>query len=181
VQPSQPLTGLAKRLVNDGVFSAEVASDAVKQARDNNQSFIGYITQQGLVSGYRAAAAAAEEFGIPLLDIDAYDLNSLPQGLIKDSLISKHSALPLKRRDNKLFVAISDPTNIQALDEFKFQCGLSTEAVIVEQDKLLRTIDAFLDTQDKSLEGLEDSDLDNLELEDTEASQDEDEGNRSIC
>ncbi|MDF2181554.1 type IV-A pilus assembly ATPase PilB [Neptuniibacter sp. CAU 1671] len=177
MQPSQPLTGLAKRLVNDGVFSAEVASDAVKQARDNNQSFIGYITQQGLVSGYRAAAAAAEEFGIPLLDIDAYDLNSLPQGLIKDSLISKHSALPLKRRDNKLFVAISDPTNIQALDEFKFQCGLSTEAVIVEQDKLLRTIDAFLDTQDKSLEGLEDSDLDNLELEDTEASQDEDEGN----
>ncbi len=177
MQPSQPLTGLAKRLVNDGVFSAEVASDAVKQARDNNQSFIGYITQQGLVSGYRAAAAAAEEFGIPLLDIDAYDLNSLPQGLIKDSLISKHSALPLKRRDNKLFVAISDPTNIQALDEFKFQCGLSTEAVIVEQDKLLRTIDAFLDTQDKALDGLEDSDLDNLELEDTEASHDEDEAN----
>jgi len=176
VQPSQTLTGLAKRLVNDGVLSAEVASDAVKQARDNNQSFIGYITQQGLVSGYRAAAAAAEEFGIPLLDIDAFDLNSLPQGLIKESLISKHSALPLKRRDNKLFVAISDPTNIQALDEFKFQCGLSTEAVIVEQDKLLKTIDAFLDTQDQALEGLEDSDLDNLELEDTEASQDEEEG-----
>ncbi len=176
MQPSQTLTGLAKRLVNDGVLSAEVASDAVKQARDNNQSFIGYITQQGLVSGYRAAAAAAEEFGIPLLDIDAFDLNSLPQGLIKESLISKHSALPLKRRDNKLFVAISDPTNIQALDEFKFQCGLSTEAVIVEQDKLLKTIDAFLDTQDQALEGLEDSDLDNLELEDTEASQDEEEG-----
>ncbi|MFW1676771.1 type IV-A pilus assembly ATPase PilB [Pontibacter sp. JAM-7] len=174
MQPNQPLTGLAKRLVNDGVFSAEVATDAVKTARDNNQSFIAYITQQGLVSGYRAAAAAAEEFGMPLLDMDAYDLTALPQGLIKESLISKHSALPLKRRDNKLYVAISDPTNIQALDEFKFQCGLSTEAVIVEQDKLLRTIDAFLDTQDQTLDGLEDSDLDNLELEDTEASTDED-------
>lgn len=166
MQPNQPLSGLAKRLVNEGVCSAEIASNASAQCRLNNQSFISYIVEQRLVSAYRAAAAASEEFGIPLLDLDAIDLSTLPQGLIKESLIVKNSALPLQKRDTRLFVAIADPTNIQALDEFKFQSGITTEAVIVEEDKLKRTIEAFLDNQNDALDNLDDSDLDNLEIDD---------------
>ncbi|MGI1669122.1 MAG: type IV-A pilus assembly ATPase PilB [Neptuniibacter sp.] len=164
--PNQPLSGLAKRLVNEGVCSAEVAADATLQCREKQQTFISYIIEQRLVSAYRAAAAASEEFGIPLLDLDALDSGSLPQGLIKESLITKHHALPLQKRDTRLFVAIADPTNIQALDEFKFQSGITTEAVIVEEDKLTRAIDAFLDTQNSALDDLDDSDLDNLEIDD---------------
>ena len=164
--PNQPLSGLAKRLVNEGVCSAEVAADATLQCREKQQTFISYIIEQRLVSAYRAAAAASEEFGIPLLDLEALDPASLPQGLIKDSLITKHHALPLQKRDTRLFVAIADPTNIQALDEFKFQSGITTEAIIVEEDKLTRAIDSFLDTQNSALEDLDDSDLDNLEIDD---------------
>lgn len=163
---NQPLSGLAKRLVNEGVCSAEVAADATLQCREKQQTFISYIIEQRLVSAYRAAAAASEEFGIPLLDLDALDPASLPQGLIKESLITKHHALPLQKRDTRLFVAIADPTNIQALDEFKFQSGITTEAVIVEEDKLTRAIDSFLDTQNSALDDLDDSDLDNLEIDD---------------
>ncbi|WP_415905246.1 type IV-A pilus assembly ATPase PilB [Neptuniibacter sp. QD48_55] len=169
MQPSQPLSGLAKRLVNEGVCSAEVAAEAYLQSREKQQTFISYVIEQRLVSAYRAAAAASEEFGIPLLDLDALDLTNLPQGLINDSLISKHHALPLQKRDNRLFVAISDPTNIQALDEFKFQCGITTEAIIVEEDKLTRAIETFLEGQDSALDELEDSDLDNLEISDGSA------------
>jgi len=163
---NQPLSGLAKRLVNEGVCSAEVAADATLQCREKQQTFISYIIEQRLVSAYRAAAAASEEFGIPLLDLDALDSGSLPQGLIKESLITKHHALPLQKRDTRLFVAIADPTNIQALDEFKFQSGITTEAVIVEEDKLTRAIESFLDTQNSALDDLDDSDLDNLEIDD---------------
>ncbi|WP_415890441.1 type IV-A pilus assembly ATPase PilB [Neptuniibacter sp. SY11_33] len=173
MQPSQPLSGLAKRLVNEGVCSAEVAADASIQSREKQQTFISYVIEQRLVSAYRAAAAASEEFGMPLLDLDALDLNTLPQGLINDSLISKHHALPLQKRDNRLFVAISDPTNIQALDEFKFQSGITTEAIIVEEDKLSRAIEAFLEGQDSALDELEDSDLDNLEISDGTAPEQE--------
>ncbi len=163
---NQPLSGLAKRLVNEGVCSAEVATDATLQCREKQQTFISYIIEQRLVSAYRAAAAASEEFGIPLLDLDALDPNALPKGLIKESLITKHHALPLQKRDTRLFVAIADPTNIQALDEFKFQSGITTEAVIVEEDKLTRAIESFLDTQNDALDDLDDSDLDNLEIDD---------------
>ncbi|MCP4598125.1 type IV-A pilus assembly ATPase PilB [Neptuniibacter sp.] len=173
MQASQPLSGLAKRLVNEGVCSAEVAADAAHQSREKEQTFISYVIEQRLVSAYRAAAAASEEFGIPLLDLDALDLSTLPQGLINDSLITKHHALPLQKRDNRLFVAVSDPTNIQALDEFKFQSGITTEAVIVEEDKLSRTIEAFLDNQGSALDELDDTDLDSLEIDDS-ATEDQD-------
>ena len=168
MQPSQPLSGLAKRLVNEGVCSAEVAADAALQCREKQQTFISYVIEQRLVSAYRAAAAASEEFGIPLLDLEAMDTSTLPQGLINDALITKHHALPLQKRDNRLFVAISDPTNIQALDEFKFQSGITTEAIIVEEDKLSKAIELFLDGQGSALDDLE-GELDDVDLEDPDA------------
>ena len=162
----QPLSGLAKRLVNDGVFSAEVAMEALTLARDANLSFVSYIISQRLVSAHRAACAASEEFGLPLLDLDAFAISSMPQGIISDSLIRTHHVLPLIQRENRLFVAIADPTNLRALDEIKFHTGITTEAVIVEEDKLSRRIDTFLETGSAALNDLDDADLDNIEAED---------------
>lgn len=175
-QGFQPLSGLAKRLVNDGVFTAETAMDALSKSRTANQSFVSFIISQRLVSAHRAACAAAEEFGLPLLDLDAFNAESIPQGLIPESLVAKHRALPLMKRDSRLFIGIADPTNIQALDEIKFSTGITTEAVIVEEDKLERRIDQLLDADDGSgaLGDLEDGDLDNLELGDTERKSEED-------
>ncbi|MBU2965175.1 type IV-A pilus assembly ATPase PilB [Amphritea sp. 2_MG-2023] len=176
VQPFQPLSGLARRLVNDGVFSSDVAMDALKTARKDNKPFIAHIIENRLVSAYRAAAAAADEFGMPLFDLDVIDVESLPQGLVDEKLITKHHALPLIKRENRLYVAISDPTNIQALDEFKFHTGTTTEGVIVEEDKLAHLIDTFLDEQNSALDGLEDADLDNLEIDEGLQEQQEDSG-----
>lgn len=162
----QPLSGLAKRLVNDGVFSAEVAVDAIAQARAAQKPFISHIIEQRLVSAHRAACAASDEFGLPLLDLDVISREALPQGLVSEALISKHHALPLMKRENRLFIAIADPTNIQALDEIKFHTGTTTEGVIVEEDKLRRLIDAFLDNQHSALDDLADTDLDHLDVGD---------------
>ncbi|RTE65176.1 type IV-A pilus assembly ATPase PilB [Amphritea opalescens] len=176
VQPFQPLSGLARRLVNDGVFSSDVAMDALKTARKDNKPFIAHIIENRLVSAYRAAAAAADEFGMPLFDLDVIDIEALPQGLVDEKLITKHHALPLIKRENRLYVAISDPTNIQALDEFKFHTGTTTEGVIVEEDKLSHLIDTFLDEQNSALDGLDDADLDNLEIDEGIQEQQEDNG-----
>ncbi|MBS97279.1 MAG: type IV-A pilus assembly ATPase PilB [Oceanospirillaceae bacterium] len=161
----QPLSGLAKRLVNDGIFSADVAMEAQNAAREANESFVSYIINQRLVSAHRAANAASLEFGLPLLDLDAFNSEVIPKGVISDHLISKHRALPLIQRQNRLFVAISDPTNLQALDEIKFHTGVTTEAVIVEQDKLVRRIESFLDAGSEALEELDDEDLENLDTD----------------
>lgn len=163
-QGAHPLTGLAKRLVNDGVFSAEVAQDAVAQARESNMPFISYIISHRLISSHRAAQAASEEFGYPLFDIDALGDNSIPKGVISEALITKHSVLPLLQRDNRLYLAIIDPTNIQALDEVKFHTGITTEPVIVEEDKLQSHLERYLDNATDAMEELDDTDLENIEL-----------------
>ncbi|OMH38141.1 type IV-A pilus assembly ATPase PilB [Motiliproteus sp. MSK22-1] len=167
VQPIQPLTGLAKRLVNDSILSSENATHALLEANKQNTSFISYAVQEKLVSAYKAATAAADEFGIPLLDLDEFDFSQSPQDLVSEQLVRKHHAVPLIKRDNRIYIAVSDPTNVIALDEIKFHTGIKTEAVVVEEDKLARAIDKFLDQQQGSaLDGLEDEDLENLELED---------------
>jgi type IV pilus assembly protein PilB len=172
---SQPLSGLAKRLVNDGVFSAEVAQDAVAEAREANTAFITHIIKHRLISANRAAVAASEEFGLPLLDLDALPDNFFEHELISDDLVSKHRALPLVKRDGRLFVAMSDPTNIQALDEIKFHIGSPTEAVIVEDDKLSRRLEQYLDKANDAMGELDDAALDNIDLGDGDTSKKEEE------
>ena len=173
MQVQQPLSGLARRLVKDGVFSAEVARDAIEKARASQKPFISHIIDERLVSAHRAASAASDEFGLPLLDLNCINTDTIPQGLVADNLISKHHAIPLVKRDNRLYVALADPTNIQALDEFKFHTGITTEGVIVEEDKLKQFIDAFLDGQGSALEELDDADLDSLEIDDGSSKEDE--------
>lgn len=173
MQVQQPLSGLARRLVKDGVFSSDVARDAIEKARASQKPFISHIIDERLVSAHRAASAASDEFGLPLLDLNCVNTDTIPQGLVADNLISKHHAIPLVKRDNRLYVALADPTNIQALDEFKFHTGITTEGIIVEEDKLKHFIDAFLDGQGSALEELEDTDLDALEIDDGSTKEDE--------
>ncbi len=166
MQPQQPLSGLARRLVKDGVFSAEVAREAIEKARASEKPFITHIIDERLVSAHRAASAASDEFGLPLFDLAAMNVESVPQGLVSDKLINKHHAIPLIKRDSRIYVALTDPTNIQALDEFKFHTGVTTEGIIVEEDKLRKFIESFLDNQGSALDELDDTDLDSLEVDD---------------
>jgi type IV pilus assembly protein PilB len=107
-----------------------------------------------------------------LLDLNTLDIESIPITLVPEKLIRQHHALPIQQRGNRLFVAISDPMNLIALDEFKFNTGISTEPVLVEEDKLEKILDKALEMGDSpmQMEGLLDDDLDNLEFSDEEDS-----------
>ena len=158
--------GLALRLINDGLISEEDASLAQQKARDDQVSLASYLVKNDYVKASSLANCASMEFGIPLLDLDVLDLDSIPISLVPEKLIRQHHALPIQKRGNRLFVAISDPMNLVALDEFKFNTGISTEPVLVEEDKLGQVLDKALEMGDTSMsmDGLLDDDLDNLEF-----------------
>ena len=88
----------------------------------------------GLAPAAQVAVAASTEFGIPLLDVRALDLRMAPIKLVEEKLIQQHKALPLFKRGNRLFVGISDPTNLRALDEIKFHTNLSVDPIIDAAD-----------------------------------------------
>lgn len=160
-----PLPGLARRLVNEGVLNHEKALDAVQAANKQKIPLISFLVQNKLAEARMLAASASEEFGIPLVDLDSLSSDLFPKELVSEKLIRKHRALPLFKRGTRLFVAVSDPTNLQALDEFKFNTGLIIEAVVTAEDRLHTTIDRFLDSQDSSLQALDDADLDALDID----------------
>ena len=158
------LNGLARRLVDDGHLDESGAIAAYQKANEEKISLVRYLVEQKLLDSLTIATTASREFGIPLFDLDAMDLEQCAFKLVDEKLVQKHHALPLYKRGNRLFVAVSDPTNMQALDEIKFNVGTGVEPIVVEADKLDRVIEKLMEESDTTLEGLEDADLDDLEI-----------------
>ena len=172
------LSGLARKLVEDGVLDQAKALSALEAASKKKTPFVGYLVENKLADAKKIAQSASEEFGVPLVDIDVLDIEPDVVKLVKEKLIRQHHTIPLYKRGNRLFVAVSDPTNLQALDEIKFHVGMTTEAVLACDDRLTAFIEKNLADAGESLSDLVggDSDLDDVEFVDEEAAG-KDEGN----
>ena len=158
------LSGLARRLVQDELLSEDDAEQAHEKALKDKVPFVAYLVDQKLASSADIAWSASQEFGIPLFDIACMDLDMAPVSLVAEKLVHKHNALPLFKRGGRLYVAVSDPTNLQALDEIKFNTGLNTSAILVEETKLRDAISGAMEANDTTMSDLLDADLDNLEI-----------------
>ena len=159
------LTGLAKQLVLAELLDEKTARQANTQALRNNISLVTYLVQNKLVRSRTLAELASEQFGVPLIDLSTIDKETQPRDLVTEKLIRQHRALPLWRRCNKLFVAVSDPTNHLAVTDIQFSTGMTTESIIVEDDKLGDAIEKFFDTANSAMDGLSDVDLEGLDIE----------------
>ena len=159
------LSGLAKQLVAAELITDKNAQQAYQQAQRNRVSLVSYLVQNKLVKSRQVAEIASEHFGVALLDLSCLDKESQPKGLVSEKLIRQHHVLPLWRRGNKLFVGISDPSNHQAITDIQFSTGLTTEAILVEDDKLADAIDKFFDNNSTGLEEMGDVDLEGLDIE----------------
>lgn len=169
--PNLNLNGLARKLVEDGVIEQTKALSAQEAAIKKKMPFVGYLVENKLADAKKIAQSASEEFGVPLVDIDVIDIEADVVKLVKEKLIRQHHTIPLFKRGNRLFVAVSDPTNLQALDEIKFHVGMTTEAVLACDDRLAAFIETNLANAGESLSDLVggDSDLDDVEFVDEEA------------
>ncbi len=139
------LSGLPQRLVQDGVVSEHEALSALQAARDQKSHFVTQLVGSGAAKARDVAIAASTEFGVPLLDLDSLSIDSEVTRLVSDKLLAKHRVLPMFRRGKRLFLGVSDPTDLHAIDEIKFQTGLSVDAVIVEDDKLQKAVDKAIE------------------------------------
>jgi len=161
------LGGLPQRLVQDGVVEEATMLEAMNAARERKSSVVTQLVSSGAATARDIAVAAANEFGVPLFDLDAVNLDLDTVRLVSDKLVAKHRVLPLFRRGKRLFLGVSDPTNLHAIDEVKFQTTLGIEAVVVEEDKLQKAIDKAIEqaeAQIAPLVGEEDVDLESLEV-----------------
>jgi len=134
------IKGLAGRLIAEGVLTSEQARDAQNDAKIMRVPLIRYLIDTLDVDSRELAEMASVEFGVPVFDLEAMNREMLPEPQIDIELMAKHHAVPLFRRGNRLFVAVSDPMNLGALDEFKFAAGINTDAVLVEDTALSKLL-----------------------------------------
>jgi type IV pilus assembly protein PilB len=163
--PRGGLQGLPQRLVADGLVGDGAMLDAIAAARERRVGVVSYLVEHNVADAREIAIAASQEFGAPLLDLDAINPDFETIRVVSDKLLRKHHVLPLVKRGKKLFLGISDPTNLHALDEVKFATGLSVEAVVVEEDKLAQLLAKSLEQVDTSMPELagDDFEMDSLE------------------
>lgn len=173
------LTGLARALVQQGKLRPDRAETLARKAVQSNTLFIGELIAAADSSGLSpsfVAKFAADTFGHPLLDLSSVDLGQLPSDIIDRKLVSASGVLALRKRGNRLAVAVSDPTNFQALDQVKFQTQLSLDIVVVEHDKLMRVVESTSRGANEAFEKLVDDDVsfeDLLSAEDDTAQEQE--------
>ncbi len=163
-------------MVQDGIISEEQLQEATESAKASKMTLISYLVSEDLAEARAIAVAASHEFGVPLLDLDAVEIDLDVIRAVDQKLINKHRVLPLVRRGQRIFLGISDPTNLQAIDDIKFATSLRIEPVVVEQDKLEERITKAIEAVDTSMSGLDDDDFDleNLDVSgETDESEDD--------
>jgi type IV pilus assembly protein PilB len=172
------LTGLPQRLVLDGLVGESAMLDAIASARERKTHLVSWLVSHDIASARDIAVAAAQEFGMPLLDLDAVAPDVDTVRLVSEKLLAKHRILPLVKRGKRLHVAVSDPTILHAVDEIKFQTGLAIDAVVVEDDKLQRAVQKAIEQVDQQMPsmvgGEDDFDLENLDVSHSEEGMDSD-------
>ncbi len=174
------ISGLPRRLVKDGIVSEEAMLDVLEKTQSSGITVVAYLVQKELASAREVASAASHEFGVPLFDLDAFEIDIDVIKAVNQKLIVKHRVLPMIQRGQRLFVGVADPTNLAAVDEIKFQSGFRIEPVVVEVDKLDAMVTKALEAIDTSMQDLvdDDFDLEGLEIsggdEDIEKDEDSD-------
>jgi type IV pilus assembly protein PilB len=159
------LSGLPRRLVQDGIVSEQDLTIALEELKGKTGNLVPHLVANRLGDARQIAIAAAHEFGVPLLDLDAVELDLDVVRLVKEPLLSKHRVLPLLQRGKRLYVGVADPTNLHALDEIKFQTTLRVEPVVVEQNKLDERVSRAIEAVDTTMSQFEEDefDMDNLD------------------
>ncbi len=160
------LGGLPQRLVQDGLLDEAAMLEAIAKSKEKRVSLVTQLVAANQATARDIAISASHEFGVPLLDLDAISLDMDAVKAVSDKLLQKHRVLPLMKRGKRLFLAVSDPTNLHALDEIRFQTSMSIEFVVVEDDKLQSAVTRAIEQAEAVMPSLgeDDFDLENLEV-----------------
>ncbi len=166
-------------MVQAGKLKEADAEQLLSQAAANKSSFIEQLVASQKATALDVARFVAETFGYPLLDLASFDEAHVPTNAVDRKLIATHKVIPLHKRGNRLSVAISDPTNLRALDEIRFQTGLAVDPIVVEEPKLLPLVGKYSESAEDTLKNLASDDI-NLDFLDEEATKQDEAASQDI-
>ncbi|MFO6422979.1 type IV-A pilus assembly ATPase PilB [Motilimonas sp. KMU-193] len=170
---TQSTSGLLANLAARGFFPKEKAQTILVATKSEKLPLVSYLVQNKIISSKELADFCEAEYGIPLLDLDSFHLDDIPDKFVNEKLIEKHHALPIYTQGHTLYIAMSDPTNVGALEDFGFSFAMHTEALLVEEDKLQKAIEKLTEDDTSALGDLDESEIGDIDVDDSESRLDE--------
>ena len=168
--------GINSFLLSQNLITNDALEVALDEVENSNEQLITHLINKKLLNESNFAIKAANFFNLPLFDLNAYDLGFFPRSCLNDRLISDYTCLPIYKQNNTLFLATSDPLNLNAIKEYRFFSNLDIEQVIVEDSILKRLIKETIEnTTDSALKTLEGMELEEIDLDIVESDHFEDE------
>jgi type IV pilus assembly protein PilB len=141
--------GLAHRLIQEELVSSTQMQTVLKESQQQRVGLIPYLVDNKIAPANQLATVVSKEFGDALFDLNVLNKDMIPKGVVDEKIVRKFNALPIYRRGQRLFVAMSDPSRMDAIDAISFNARLSVETVVVEEDKLKKYIETvFADSMD---------------------------------
>ena len=155
-----PISSLARALLQANRLTMAQLDPILKKTQSDKVLFIDALLQSNLIKARELAVFCSETFGYPLMDIDAFSPAAFPEKIVDHKLMYAQRIIALAKRGNKVAIAISDPTNIAALDQIKFQTELIVEPIIVQHDLLVTLLEKMSKTSEQNLNELIGDDMD---------------------
>ncbi|EJE8152897.1 type IV-A pilus assembly ATPase PilB [Vibrio alginolyticus] len=134
------LTNLSTVLRQKGLLTFSQEESLIEQVKASGISMPEALLSSGLFTSSELAEHLSSLFGLNQPELSQYEYASLCQQLGLRELITRHNALPLQRTSSTLLLAVADPTNQQAEDDFRFATGLQIELVLADFRQLSAAI-----------------------------------------
>lgn len=138
---TQNFSGIAHILISNGLVTPDVMTRVLEESKQQQKGIVPYLVENRLAPPAQIASLLSHHFGDPLFDLNALSVDVVPKELVDEKTVSRYGVLPLFKRGQRLFVGLSDPTRLDAIDAIAFNANLTVETVVVEEDKLKKMIE----------------------------------------
>ena len=166
---------LGELLVRNNRISLTQLRQAQDEQKRSGQNLSFALAKLGFISDKEITNFLSQEYRVPAINLGAVELDPELGKLVTRDVCERHKVVPISRAGSSLIVAMSDPTNLHALDDIKFLTGLNVEPVVASENSISQTIEKLFATNSSiNVEDL----LSDIAMEDVEyAVQDEKESN----
>ncbi|MEO1279385.1 MAG: ATPase, T2SS/T4P/T4SS family, partial [Planctomycetota bacterium] len=132
--------GIGTVLLDRGVISREQLEEALAQQRETGERLDRVLVRSGLVSAEQVLQTIGDQFHLDVVDLDAVSVEPKVLEILPASLVNKQRCVPIRRENETLTVATSDPFELSVLDELRLLTGYSIEFVLADEEGLQRFI-----------------------------------------
>jgi type IV pilus assembly protein PilB len=162
MQPSR----LGELLVRSNLITKEQLQSALdEQKNSGGQLRLGAIlVKDGYISETELTAFLSKQYSVPSINLAEFDIDPAVVKLLPVDVVQKYQAIPVNRAGSTLILAMSDPSNIFAVDDIKFMTGYNVEVVVASDSGIKSAIDKFYDQSASLADMMSDLDMEDMEV-----------------